>query len=248
VDPSGAQSVSAPIALRVHPLGDFDLDAALGGGDLAMLHKAMEKGNPDPQFDLTHDDVLDRDDIDFWLQLQPGLVSADFDGNEFVDGHDFLMWQRGYGKHKPNAVRQDGDADVDQDVDAVDLAVLELQFGTSVESPSAVAMDLPATPPAVVSSMWPQEFSSVERVRATVAASLAARPESNDSPASRSGVDMGQGSTPKATLTRFDPFWLVSTASYSSDSSTSIAPKLARMEVWKLRIETVDEALERTFR
>lgn len=53
--------------------------------------------------------------------------SADFDGDNDIDGGDFLAWQRGFGKL--GAVKIDGDADGDADVDADDLAVWHEQFG-----------------------------------------------------------------------------------------------------------------------
>ncbi|TXG86980.1 MAG: hypothetical protein E6R14_02090, partial [Thermomicrobiales bacterium] len=58
----------------------------------------------------------------------PPITSADFDENGFIDGADFLQWQRGLGI-SGGAVRGDGDANVDGRVDAVDLAVWRDAFG-----------------------------------------------------------------------------------------------------------------------
>lgn len=58
------------------------------------------------------------------------VASADFDSDGFVDGQDFLAWQRGVGISAPHAVKSDGDADGDLDVDADDLAVWRDMFGS----------------------------------------------------------------------------------------------------------------------
>ncbi len=55
--------------------------------------------------------------------------SADFDGDGFVTGRDFLMWQRGFGKSAPDALKTDGDANNDQKVDGNDLLLWQEQYG-----------------------------------------------------------------------------------------------------------------------
>jgi hypothetical protein len=66
-------------------------------------------------------------------QVKP---SADFDGNTVVDGHDFLLWQRGL--DASNATRAQGNSDDDQDADHSDLAAWKVHFGaTSVTSEAA---------------------------------------------------------------------------------------------------------------
>lgn len=52
--------------------------------------------------------------------------SADFDGDGDVDGRDFLLWQRGFGKS--DAAKDDGDADNDGVVNTVDLSVWQDQY------------------------------------------------------------------------------------------------------------------------
>jgi hypothetical protein len=59
------------------------------------------------------------------------IASADFDQDGDVDGRDFLLWQRGYGKLL-GANLTDGDADGDGDVDTADLDVYQAQFGPGV--------------------------------------------------------------------------------------------------------------------
>ena len=61
--------------------------------------------------------------------MPPAGTPGDFDGDDDVDGSDFLAWQRGLGITSPNAVRADGDADGDQDVDAADLGLWKTNFG-----------------------------------------------------------------------------------------------------------------------
>lgn len=61
----------------------------------------------------------------------PAALAADFDTNGVVDGKDFLAWQIGFGTPAPDATKGDGDADDDLDVDGVDLAIWESQYGTN---------------------------------------------------------------------------------------------------------------------
>ncbi|WP_428307667.1 hypothetical protein [Lacipirellula sp.] len=69
--------------------------------------------------------------------------SADFDGNNVVDGKDFLVWQRGFGAVGTGSLAT-GDANGDHDVDGDDLMVWKNQFGTAgiaaVPEPSALAL------------------------------------------------------------------------------------------------------------
>ncbi|HMP06982.1 MAG TPA: choice-of-anchor Q domain-containing protein [Lacipirellulaceae bacterium] len=66
-------------------------------------------------------------------------ATADFNSDQSVDGHDFLLWQRGLGTPAPQGARTDGDADGDLDVDHHDLAVWMAQFGQPALLPSAVS-------------------------------------------------------------------------------------------------------------
>lgn len=73
-------------------------------------------------------------------------VSADFDRDGDVDGRDFLMWQRGFGK-MIDATLADGDADGDGDVDADDLAIYQIQKppGTLAQSSLMLAVPEPGS-------------------------------------------------------------------------------------------------------
>ncbi len=75
-------------------------------------------------------------DIGAYELLVAPVENADFDGSGFVDGSDFLAWQRGFGKSDP--VLSDGDANEDGNVDAIDLAIWEGQFGNVAAAAAAV--------------------------------------------------------------------------------------------------------------
>jgi len=64
--------------------------------------------------------------------------AADFNGDSFVDGGDFLIWQRNLGM-AAGALKANGDADGDQDVDAADLAVWKGDFGAAAASSALIA-------------------------------------------------------------------------------------------------------------
>jgi hypothetical protein len=65
------------------------------------------------------------------LNIQAGPEpSADFNGDDDVDGADFLTWQRHVGTPM-NATRAMGDADFNQAVDGADFALWKSQFGAS---------------------------------------------------------------------------------------------------------------------
>jgi hypothetical protein len=62
------------------------------------------------------------------FQSAAGSFIGDFDGDGDVDGRDFLVWQRGYGR-TAGATYSDGDATRDGDVDGKDLAVWQATYG-----------------------------------------------------------------------------------------------------------------------
>jgi len=79
--------------------------------------------------------------------LPPGGVGADFNGDEIVDGQDFLIWQRGVGVS--GAIFEQGDANNNGVVDGADLAIFTSQFGgppslaaasTSVPEPASACL------------------------------------------------------------------------------------------------------------
>jgi len=60
-------------------------------------------------------------------------ANADFNGDSFVDGSDFLIWQRGLGAAGQEN-NQQGDADASTVVDGADLQVWRDQFGLGAET------------------------------------------------------------------------------------------------------------------
>jgi hypothetical protein len=76
--------------------------------------------------------------ITYSLPVNP---SADFNGNQLVDGVDFLIWQRGQGIAS-GATAATGDANGDGVVNAADLAIWKQQISTT--PPSAASVPEPA--------------------------------------------------------------------------------------------------------
>ncbi|WP_148073220.1 choice-of-anchor Q domain-containing protein [Bythopirellula goksoeyrii] len=112
---------------------------------------AIDAGDPSVQFDPDSFDqrglarVADGDPpeslvIDIGAYEAQIAPSADFDSDGDVDGHDFLAWQRGFGKS--NAVPADGDSDDDGDVDASDLATWQLTYDEVVSPMKDVQRDV----------------------------------------------------------------------------------------------------------
>lgn len=66
-------------------------------------------------------------------------IAGDANGNDRVDGGDFLAWQRGFGSSQLQASAIDGDADADRDVDSADLAVWGFNYGGAAVAVSLVA-------------------------------------------------------------------------------------------------------------
>lgn len=75
----------------------------------------------------------------FLFVTAPAADDADFDGNDVVDGADFLIWQRGFG---PSGSPTTGDANGNGVVDAADLAIWKAQFGGA---PNVAAVPEPTT-------------------------------------------------------------------------------------------------------
>lgn len=69
----------------------------------------------------------------------PALNLADFGGDYVVDGTDFLAWQRNVGRGSA-AMRSQGDADRDGDVDTIDLGTWMTNFGATATLAAAVQL------------------------------------------------------------------------------------------------------------
>jgi type 1 glutamine amidotransferase len=74
--------------------------------------------------------------IQYAAGVLPTELTADFDDDDDVDGHDFLQWQRGLGI-STGATGADGDANADGHVDTNDLDAWQDQFGATGELTSA---------------------------------------------------------------------------------------------------------------
>jgi len=76
-------------------------------------------------------------DFDFGsgVFLPPVEPNADFNSSGFVDGQDFLDWQRNFSGNAFAGIDALGDANLDGVVNGADLAVFESQFGTTQEVP-----------------------------------------------------------------------------------------------------------------
>ena len=78
--------------------------------------------------------------VGFRIAAPAEPISADFDGDDDVDGADFLTWQQGYGTV---AAFTQGDANSSDMVDANDLAVWYEQFGQT--APGIAIVPEPST-------------------------------------------------------------------------------------------------------
>ena len=72
-------------------------------------------------------------------------LNADFDEDNDVDGHDFLIWQRGFGIDS-GATHGQGDADENEAVNAADLTVWQTQFGGPPPLPLIAAVSVVPEP------------------------------------------------------------------------------------------------------
>ncbi|TWU21342.1 hypothetical protein [Bythopirellula polymerisocia] len=105
-------------------------------GDLTYLQAGQLNG------------VLSNNRAIDWVHLLVNVVDesllpddADFNGDGFVDGADFLAWQRGFGQ---GTTFSNGDADHDGDVDSFDLAIWQSQYGgTTVLAATSAAVPEP---------------------------------------------------------------------------------------------------------
>jgi len=96
--------------------------------------------------------------------VEQQTLDADFDGNNEVDGIDFLTWQRNFGTQAPNATLADGDADGDKDVDADDLTVWENSYGVGQVSLVEASSVEPQTASVAQSSVATQSVDVGESV------------------------------------------------------------------------------------
>jgi len=117
---------------------------AIDAGDPAILPNPGEFDQRGAPFLRVVDDpIAPGTAIDIGAFEHQALISpsADFNMSGFIEGFDFLAWQRGFGT-TTGASKGAGDADNDGDVDGTDLGFWEAQFGGPaplVGEPSAVS-------------------------------------------------------------------------------------------------------------
>jgi hypothetical protein len=180
---SGAQFYNVDFPDRISPLGGATAALNYGsGGAAAIQHTDAGTGAQLVMLAFpfetitsaaTRNAVMERV-IDYFSLLVPREPVADFDGDAFVDGADFLAWQRGFGNANPTLA--DGDANADRAVDAADLAVWQMQFG----SPSPAAAETSPAAAAVTAALQSSEESSSTLLSAAELNAIAGHRASGD--------------------------------------------------------------------
>ncbi len=164
VDGSFSQSATGSLAIEITGdamgqygamdiLGDASLDGALdvtlgglfepeAGDRFRILSASNVNGSFDPDkinLPPLADGLVWRVDYQSSFVSLNVLFSADFNGDNSVDGDDLLSWNAGYGSQM--ALHVDGDADGDGDVDGQDFLVWQIQNGFS--APLSAAVQIP---------------------------------------------------------------------------------------------------------
>jgi len=130
---------------QTHPL--LTGSPAIDAGDSSIVFNPAEFDQRlDGFFRVIDGDALGGARMDIGaFELQPA-TSADFVDDDIINGADFLAWQRGFGI-AIGAMRSDGDADNDGDVDTLDLAVWEATYGQVETTPLVAAVGSPLVAP-----------------------------------------------------------------------------------------------------
>ena len=155
----GSGSAGAQLAALVSPTatltpspGDFDADQNYACADVDALVAQIVSQNHDPQFDLTHDGLVDNNDLVAWLAVAGAAENAS--GNPYlpgdanldgsVDGTDFLIWNAN--KFTPVSAWCRADFNADGTVDGADFLIWNANKFTSaappVPEPSSAAICL----------------------------------------------------------------------------------------------------------
>ncbi len=113
--------------------------ALAGVTQLRILHRPIDGGPDDFEFTGVFQPGAVRID-NILAEAASPPVNSDFDGDEDVDGNDFLIWQRGLGA----GTHLTGDANDDGAVDGVDLDLWEADFGAGAAASAAAAIPEPA--------------------------------------------------------------------------------------------------------
>ena len=171
------------IAAATNILDQDPLLGPLAGGGQTMTHSPLpgspviDAGDPAIAMPPANDQrgapfvrIADGDGgngtrIDMGSHEVQGFQLSNFVLDSRINGEDFLAWQRGFGSDNP--ARSDGDADLDGDVDAHDLAVWSEQYGLVLARRSA------AEDGDTLAAVLGLEFSDSDAGDVEVAASLA---------------------------------------------------------------------------
>ncbi|MBL9161479.1 MAG: N-acetylmuramoyl-L-alanine amidase [Planctomycetaceae bacterium] len=184
---NGAQFYNVEFPDRISPLGGatsaltyatggsagIQFTDAGAGAQLVMLAFPFETITSA----ATRNSVMARV-IDYFSLLMPPEPVADFDGDGFVGGADFLAWQRGFGSATP--VLADGDANGDGAVDAADLAAWQTQFGgpspgVAAGATDAAVAELLASEEAASATISTGDLNAIAGFGANVAETLTTR-------------------------------------------------------------------------
>lgn len=109
-------AASATLVMQINGTADGQFDAIVAEGDvslagqLELLVNPTASGGTNPVYAPTLGDTFDL------ISIGPSAIDGDFTGDGFVDGADFLLWQRQFGGAGPEA-----DGNGDGSVDAADL-------------------------------------------------------------------------------------------------------------------------------
>lgn len=113
--------------------------------DAQMMHVAPKEGSNSNvlRYQVSTNELhylrLSGSSPDADMSLAFTGLAGDFDGDGDVDGRDFLLWQRGFGR-QPNATSGNGDADANGVVDSTDLHLWQENYSQSASSPALAAV------------------------------------------------------------------------------------------------------------
>ncbi len=126
-----------------------DFTIPTGGTNILFGHADINASTSlDPNFPFVEFTLIDNVAI---TEISAVTEDADFDGDNDVDGADFLIWQKGLGTGTTLAT---GDANGDMAVNDADLAIWSEQYGTGgAATPAAGAVPEPATGLAAVAAL-----------------------------------------------------------------------------------------------
>jgi hypothetical protein len=151
---------------------------AIDAGDPTIQHNLNQfDQRGDPFLRVTDGDLPDDIAIDIGAYEAQAPPSADFDQDSNIDGHDFLLWQRGYGT-TVGAAKSDGNSDDDGDVDASDRAAWEVTFGEAVAPLASSESGNAPAELSVAAQQAAHAVSAAELIDVALAVELARNPTS----------------------------------------------------------------------